>query len=223
MDFIIENTNIMDELLPERVKEIIDKSDIDLSKEYDIEIKFDEDIIKSNEMFNYFINVVPKKKFMENDKKYRNIRSNLDCKEYAGDVLSYIFENIKSGMSKDIKICDSKIVGGMFCKSSEIHFVINETTKEKPKKGKMIKVCSIMPSETGFLNNIMNFVEEMKKREEHETKMLKMREKNQAKLALQRKTEIEDNKLKLSVEDIACQLGVSTEKLQEFINNEKIK
>lgn len=220
MEFILENTNIMDVLLPEKVKYVIENSKLDRKSEYDIEIQYDEEIIKSEEMFCYYINNVPKKGCMLYDKQYKSIRSNSDYKVYAGNVLSFIFDNVKVAILPIIKICDSQIEGISECSPDLVKIIIKETKNVKPEKGTRLCVCSIIASRKGFTNKLIEHAKKMNEREQYDARMEVLKKKNEARLSLQGKGEIHADKTKVTIDDIAIQLGVSKEKLQEFISKE---
>jgi hypothetical protein len=109
----------------------------------------------------------------------------------------------------------------MDCSPNYVKIIITETKNIKPEKGTRLCVCSIMASRTAFIINLVIHAKEMRERVEFDARMKELREKNEAKLSLQRKTEMRVNRTKLSIDDIAVQLVVSKEKLQELIDNER--
>lgn len=210
MELELENVNILDEIFFEKVKSTIINADLDKNKEYDIEIKFDEMLCISEEMYKYFIYKIPPEKLRKHIKN-KKVSGVNDCSIYAGEVLSYILENILLLLETDIKIRNSKIIGAMYYRKNNTKITLIDSDKESE-----FKVKSIMPSESSFCENLKKGME----------KIIKDRsEKEQEKISNKRdntKKEIPpDVDASVSINIIAKQLGVSEEKLQEFINSER--
>lgn len=205
MEIVLDNVNILDKIFLEKVKSAIINADLDKNKEYDIEIRFDEMLCVSEEMYKYFIYKIPPGKLRKHIKN-KKVSGVNDCSIYAGEVLYYILENILLLLETDIKIRNSKITGAMYYRKNNTKITLIDSDKESE-----FKVKSIMPSETSFYKNLEKGMEKIIKARELE----KIIEKNTP------KKEIPDVDADVSLDIIAKQLGVSEEKLQEFIDRER--
>lgn len=213
MKLLLENVNILDDSLADKIKTLIVNANIDNNKVYDIEVQFGESIIITNDMYNYFINKVPEDKYnkYKKDKKYEDIKGIEDGDFFVGDILSDIIYNIRAELSDVINIFNAKITGYEHICEDNIRIYLKESDQDDVKNG--MKVTCTMPSYTYFINTAkkeFRKIEDRKKRELEYQKQLKKRleKKNKSK---------EGNKL----DDIAQQLGVSKDSLQAFIEQQK--
>lgn len=210
MEIVLENVNILDEIFFEKVKSAIINADLDKNKEYDIEIRFDELLCISEEMYKYFVYKVPPEKLRKHI-NYQKISSVNDCSIYAGEVLSYILDNILLLLLEtDIKIRNAKIIGAMYYRKNNTKIELVDSKKDSE-----YKLKSIMPSETSFCKNLKEGMDKIIKARELEKNIYEQNKKDVI------KKEVPDVDAAVSLDLIAKQLGVSEEKLQEFINRER--
>lgn len=213
MKLLLENANILDDSLADKIKTLIVNANIDKNKIYDIEVQFCESIIITNDMYNYFINKVSEEKYnkYKKNKKYEDIKGIEDGDYFVGDILADIIYNIRKELSDVINIFHAKITGYEHIGEDNIRIYLAESDQDDVKNG--MKVTCTMPSYTYFINTAKKAImrmEESRKREIEYQKLLKKR--------LEKKNKLKDgNKL----DDIAQQLGVSVDKLQAFIEQEK--